>query len=349
MTRTSPPPDSDERPPAADRRPGLVDCAVYVDGHRLPGTPTPGEAKDLAEREGGFAWVGLFEPDLAELSRIAEVFDLPELGVHNAVRAHQRPKLERFREGLFLVLKTVKHVAHTSAASASEIVETGEIMVFLGAGHIVTVRHRDQSRLGALRAELEAAPDRLALGPAAVLHALVDHVVDDYLAVTEAFEHDIDEVEGLVFAPRSTISPEQMHLMKRELIELRRSIAPLATPLRVLADNRALVPESISSYYRDVADHLETVAERIAGFDEILTTLLNATLAKVTLQQNNDMRRITAWAAIIAVPTLVVGVYGMNFDHMPELHWRYGYPVVLALTFAVCLVLYRSFKRNQWL
>ena len=330
-------------------RSGIVDCAVYVEGKRLPGAMTPRQARERSVAEGGFVWIGLFEPTEEQLGEIAKEFGLHELAVEDAVQAYQRPKMDRYADTLFLVVKTVTHIAHEGPATANEIVETGEIMAFLGADFIVTVRHRDHSHLGELRAELEANPDRLAMGPAAVLHAVTDHVVDGYLAATEAFEHDIDDIEALVFAKRSPIGPEQMHLMKREVVELRRSVQPLGTPLRVLAAGNRLVPAEVASYFRDVADHLEQVTERVIGFDEILTTLLNATLAKVTIQQNSDMRRITAWAAIIAVPTMVFGVYGMNFDHMPELHWRYGYPFIVSLTLLACLILYRAFKRNQWL
>ncbi|MDQ3404343.1 MAG: magnesium and cobalt transport protein CorA, partial [Actinomycetota bacterium] len=281
---------------------------------------------------------------------LAETFGLHELAVADAVSAYRQPKLERYGDVLFTVFKTVRHVTHDSPTTASEIVETGEIMTFLGADFIVTIRHRDHSSLRDLRTGLESTPDRLALGPAAVLHAIADHVVDEYLEVTEAFERDIDEVESLVFAPRSPIGAEQMYLMKREIVELRRAVTPLANPLRQLAKGGTqLIPADVRSYFRDVDDHLTTVSERITGYDEILTTLLNATLAKVSLQQNNDMRKITAWAAIIAVPTMVFGVYGMNFDVMPELRWKYSYPAVILIILVACVVLYWMFKRNRWL
>ncbi|WP_436491813.1 magnesium and cobalt transport protein CorA [Actinokineospora sp. HUAS TT18] len=329
----------------------VVDCAIYVDGKRLPGRHEPAAAITQVRETGeGFVWIGLFEPSNRQLGAMAEAYGLHELAIEDAVMAQQRPKVERYGDTLFTVLKTVRHVTHESPTTTNEIVETGEIMVFLGPDFILTVRHRDHSGLGDLREELEAAPERLAAGPAAVLHAIADHIVDDYLAATEAFERDIDEVETLVFAPRSPIGAEQMYLMKREIVELRRAVAPLTQPLRVLArTDTALVPTEIRSYFRDVDDHLMTVIERIAGFDEILTTLLNATLAKITLQQNNDMRMITAWAAILAIPTMIAGVYGMNFEYMPELKWKFGYPMVAILVFGACLILYRTFKRNGWL
>jgi magnesium transporter len=329
----------------------VVDCAVYVDGKRLPGQLTPADAINGVRTRGeGFVWIGLFEPNARQLAELADDYGLHELAIEDAVTGEQRPKVERYGDMLFVSLKTVRHVTHDSPTTASEIVETGEIMVFLGKDFILTVRHHDHSGLSDLREELEAAPERLSAGPAAVLHAIADHIVDDYLAVTDAFEADIDEVEALVFAPRSPIGAEQMYLMKREVIELRRAVAPLAHPLRALAGmNASLVPQEIRSYFRDVDDHLTTVTERIASFDEILTTLLNATLAKITLQQNNDMRKITSWAAIVAIPTMVAGVYGMNFDYMPELRWKFGYPMVIVVVLIACLILYRTLKRNGWL
>nr|CEL13205.1 Magnesium and cobalt transport protein CorA [Kibdelosporangium sp. MJ126-NF4]CTQ98895.1 Magnesium and cobalt transport protein CorA [Kibdelosporangium sp. MJ126-NF4] len=214
----------------------------------------------------------------------------------------------------------------------------------------MTVRHGDHSGLRGLRRDLEAMPERLSLGPSAVLHAIADHVVDDYLDVSDLFERDIDETEAAVFAPGSPISAEQMYLMKREVLELRRAIAPLSLPLRRLVDgDTGLVPAEVRSYFRDVDDHLTIVAERVTRADELLNSLMDATLAKISLQQNNDMRKITAWAAVIAVPTMAAGVYGMNFDLMPELRWTYGYPTALAVILLACLVVYRALKRNRWL
>ncbi|KOX13289.1 magnesium transporter [Saccharothrix sp. NRRL B-16348] len=347
--------------PAADGAPGAVSdvrrdavvaCAVYVDGVRLPGDWTPADAvAEVRARGVGFVWVGLFQPDEDRIRDVADAFGLHELAVEDAVHAHQRPKLDRYDDNLFMVLKTLRFVEHESPTTANEIVESGEIMVFVGHDYVVTVRHGHHSELGDVRRQLEAAPHLLAAGPAMVLHEIADRVVDGYREVIEAFEGDVDLVETAVFAPRSEIGVEQMYLVKREIMELRRAVMPLAGPLRKLSEGACgpLVPDVVRSYFRNVDDHLTAAAERVVAFDEMLTTLVNATLAKVSLQQNNDMRKMSAWVAIIAVPTMVAGVYGMNFDHMPELRWQYGYPLVLSATLAVCVTLYRLFKRNRWL
>jgi magnesium transporter len=329
----------------------VVDCAVYVDGKRLPGRYShAGAIEEVRKRGDGFVWIGLHEPDEEQIQGVADTFGLHELAVEDAVQAHQRPKLERYDDVLFMVLKTVRYVEHESPTTANEIVETGELMVFLGRDFVVTVRHGNHSGLAHLRAELDDDPERLQLGPSAVLHAIADHVVDHYLDVTTSIEEDIDEMETQVFAPRSLVSAEQIYLMKREVLELRRAVMPLNTPLQRLAEGYTrLIPDEVRSYFRDVDDHLNTVSERVVSFDELLTTLVDATLAKITLQQNTDMRKITAWAAIIAVPTALAGIYGMNFDYMPELHWRFGYPMVVGVIVGLCALLYRIFRKNGWL
>jgi magnesium transporter len=326
----------------------VVDCAVYVDGRRLPGRWSHSEAIEEVRRRGaGFAWIGLYEPDLEHMQKVADIYGLHPLAVEDAVCAHQRPKLERYDNTLFMVLKTVHYLAHESPTTANEIVETGEIMAFLGKDFIVTVRHGDHSGLRGLRRDLEATPDRLKLGPAAVLHGITDRVVDSYLAVTEAFGRDIDQVESVVFEPNSEIGAEQIYLMKREILELRHAVAPLLLPLRRLAEAEFL--SEVRPYFQDVDDHLIQVSDRVAGFDEMLTSLVDATLAKITLQQSTDMRRLSAWVAIMAVPTMVFGLYGMNFDWMPLKDWAFGYPAMMLAVLGVCVILHRVFRRNQWL
>ena len=326
----------------------VVDCAVYVDGVRVPGRFTHERAlAEVRRRDEGFVWIGLHEPAEEQITGIADVFGLHELAVEDAVHAHQRPKLERYDDTLFMVLKTVRYCG---AEDAQEVVETGEVMVFLGRDFVITVRHGNHSGLARLRRELDEDPERLQLGPSAVVHAITDHVVDHYLDVTGRIETDIDEMEAQVFAPRSPVSAEQIYLMKREVLELRRAVTPLATPLRRLSEGYiTLVPEDVRSYFRDVEDHLTTVSEHIASFDELLSTLIDAALAKITLQQNTDMRKITAWAAIISIPTMIAGIYGMNFEDMPELHWRFGYPYAIGLMVAITIALYMYFRRRDWL
>ena len=329
----------------------VVDCAVYVDGLRLEGRWNHRDAiAEVRRREEGFVWVGLHEPDAEQIDDIAEVFGLHPLAVDDAVHAHQRPKIERYDDMLFSVFKTMRYVAHASPTTANEIVESGELMCFVGRDFVVTVRHGQHSGLRRVRRMLEEDPEHLALGPAVVLHAVADHIVDAYLDVSAAVEGDIDTIEAEVFAPYSELGADQIYLMKREVLELRRAVQPLAAPLRRLTEGYSpLVPTDVRSYFRDVDDHLATVAERVAQFDELLTTLVDAVLAKITLRQNNDMRKITAYAALLAVPTMFAGIYGMNFDYMPELHWTFGYPLVIVVILVICAGLFRTFRRNHWL
>jgi len=329
----------------------VVDCAVYVDGHRLPGRWTHPDALAEVRRRGrGFVWIGLKDPNEQQINGIAETFGLHELAAEDAVHGHQRPKLELYGDTLFMVLKTVCYVNHEAPTTTMEIVNTGELMAFLGPEFVVTVRRGQHSGLASLRRDLEGNPERLAMGPDAVLHAIADYVVDSYLDVTDRVEDDIDAMEEQVFSTRSSVSAEQIYMMKHEITELRRAVIPLGTPLRRLSEGYTpLVNDEVRLYFRDVEDHLTTVAERINNYDELLTSLVNAALAKITLQQNTDMRKITAWVAIIAVPTMIAGIYGMNFDYMPELHWRLGYPLVIVLILAACVSLYRVFRRNKWL
>ncbi|WP_405879058.1 magnesium/cobalt transporter CorA [Streptomyces sp. NBC_01136] len=330
----------------------VVNCVAYQDGARVPGGRDLVETVErIRKSDEGFVWLGLHEPTGREFAGIADLFDLHPLAVEDAVEAHQRPKLERYGETLFAVFKTVCYVEHKELTTTSEVVNTGEIMAFVGPDFVITVRHGRHGSLGPLREELEADPGQLAKGPAAVLHAIADHVVDDYMNVTDSVQEDIDKVEADVFAENGARADAgRIYQLKRELLELRRAVVPLARPVQELATRpvRVVAPE-IQAYFRDVSDHLLRVTEQIAAFDELLNSILQAHLAQVTVAQNEDMRKITAWAAVIAVPTMVCGVYGMNFDNMPELHWRFGYPIVIAVITVACLVLYRGFRRNGWL
>lgn len=331
----------------------VIDWAAYIDGHRA----TTGAVADAVRliRDGrltpdgdsaGFVWVGLHEPSATELSELAEVFGLHPLAVEDAIHAHQRPKLERYDDVHFVVMKTVGYVA--SGPGGAEVVETGEIMIFCGPDFVVTVRHGAHGELGSVRRDLEEDPARLALGPAAVLHAVADRVVDGYVGVAQAVMEDIDEVEEAVFSPERTDESRRIYRLKREVIQLKRAVGPLAGPLRNLSSRR-FVPSEIKEYLRDVEDHLTRVREQVESYDELLNPILQAHMTQVTVADNKDMRKISAWGAIFMVPTAIAGIYGMNFDFMPETGWRYGYPMILAVIATACFSLYRGFRRNGWL
>ncbi len=337
---------SPTRPAGLD---AVVDCAVYVDGRRQ--APVEPEAALRAARDaGGFVWLGLYEPSEDELGALAEHYDLHPLAVEDAVFAHQRPKLERYDDALFMVFKTATYVEHEQLTATSEVVDTGEVMVFVGPHYVITVRHGDHGELSDLRHRLEEQRELLCLGPAAVLYAVADLVVDSFVDVAGAVEDDVDELEASVFSPERTDDIGRLYQLKRELMSLRRAVSPLEPPLQKLAEREIdVVPESMRSYFRDVFDHAIRVRDQVTGLDELLTSFLQASLARTSMADNEDMRKISAWAGIIAVPTAIAGIYGMNFRHMPELDTRYGYPIVLLVILSACLLLYRGFKRNGWL
>ncbi|MFB7513658.1 magnesium/cobalt transporter CorA [Streptomyces sp. NPDC056144] len=330
----------------------VVNCVVYVDGVRRSGRGSAEEALRRVRKAGdGFVWIGLHEPDEKEFTGLAELFGLHPLAVEDAVNAHQRPKVEQYDGVLFAVFKTVRYVEHEELTATSEVVDTGELMAFVGPDFVITIRHGGHGSLGPLREALEEHPEQLAKGPSAVLHAMADHVVDDYLAVADAVQSDLDAIESAVFSEQADRRDAgRIYQLKRELLELKRAVAPLGRPLQVLATQpMPLVDPDIRAYFRDVADHLARVVEQVSSFDALLDSILQAHLAQVTVAQNEDMRKITAWAAIVAVPTMVCGVYGMNFEHMPELRWTYGYPLVLGVMAVACAVIHRGFRRNGWL
>ena len=338
------------RNPTRDEGMGaVVDCAVYVDGHRQAPVE-PDEALRVAEASGGYVWLGLHEPTEEEFGALAQRYDLHPLAVEDAVFAHQRPKLERYDDALFMVLKTATYVEHEELTATSEVVDTGEVMVFVGAHYVITVRHGHHSELRDLRHRLEEQRDLLCLGPAAVLYAVADLVVDTFVDVAAAVEDDVDELEASVFSPSRTDDIGRLYQLKRELMSLRRAVSPLEVPLQKLAEREIdVVPDAIRSYFRDVLDHAIRVRDQVAAQDELLTSILQASLARTQMADNEDMRKISAWAGIIAVPTAIAGIYGMNFEFMPELEWRYGYFLVLAVIALACFLLHRGFKRNGWL
>jgi magnesium transporter len=323
----------------------IVDCALYHHGAREVVEGDLGDALAAARMRGhSFIWIGLHDPSQQELDKVAKEFSLHPLAVEDAVKAHQRPKVEDFQESLFVVLKTVRY------DEATQQVELGDVMLFVGDSFVVTVRHGQARALKDIRRRLEREPELLDCGPPAVLYAVADAVVDDYSAIAVAVEEDIEEVEARVFAPERSNDAHRIYNLKREVIEFRRAVRPLVAPMSRLAEGQVpRVADPLRPFFRDVADHAVRVADQVDGFDDLLGSVLSANLAQVGVQQNSDMRRISAWVAIAAVPTAVAGVYGMNFEHMPELEWRYGYPLVLAVIAALCVGLYRAFKRSGWL
>jgi magnesium transporter len=322
----------------------IVDCAVYVRGRRLDRpTELTGLRAEAAEA-GGFAWVGLVDPTTQEFDSVRREFDLHELAVEDAVSAHQRPKLEVYGDTLFMVVKTVRY------HGGEDLVQIGEVMVFVGPDFLITVRHGEAGGLGNVREQLELQPELLALGPAAALHAVVDRIVDAYEPVAVSVREAIDEVEADVFSPRGPNPVERIYRLRREVIEFGRATGPLRPALRELTmPGIPNIDPQLIPYFRDVADHAAHIGDQVEGFGTLLAGALQATLTQVSVRQNEDMRRISAWVAIIAVPTAVAGIYGMNFEYMPELEWHYGYPGVLLLILAACTGLYVRFRRSGWL
>ena len=325
----------------------IVDSAVYRQGKRIVDDLPPselGRVRKLATEPGDFVWVGLHDPNEQELATVEEEFGLHPLAVEDAFTAHQRPKLERYEHTLFLTLKALWYV------DESDAVETGEINMFVGDDFVITVRHGTGSELHSARRDLEAKTTVLTHGPSAVVYAVCDRVVDGYLTVMDALEEDVDEVETSVFSAQRTSDSARIYTLKREIAEARRAVLPLREPMRRFATGAVPgIDEKSAPFFRDVLDHLNRVAETVDGLDQLLSTAFDAHLAQISVQQNEDMRKISAGAAIVVVPTLIAGVYGMNFEHMPELSWTYGYPFAIALMAGLCLILWVWFKRSGWL
>jgi magnesium transporter len=322
----------------------IVDCAVYEEGRRRDGAPPVHEAMEACRRPGAFTWIGLYEPTEGEFESIRTEFELHELAVEDAIHAHQRPKLEVYGETVFIVLKTARYV------DPEEVVRLGEILIFLGEDFIITVRHGEASELKDVRHRLEEDPDLLAHGPGAVLHAIVDKVVDDYGPALEGLGEDIDQIENQVFSNDRENPAERIYKLKREVLEFSHAAGPLVEPVDRLAKGHyEVIHPEVRTYFRDVNDHLLRAHEQLENYRDLLTAVLSANLAQVTVRQNEDVRRITAIVAILAVPTALAGIYGMNFEHMPELEWSFGYPLVIGVMAVVCLILYRYFKKVGWL
>ncbi|MFJ2256961.1 magnesium and cobalt transport protein CorA [Streptomyces sp. NPDC087844] len=353
------------RPTAADAKtdavePGsVVQAALYRDGVRVA---TPASLADtfreLREQPDGMAWIGLARPTEDEILSLAAEFDLHPLAVEDAMEAHQRPKLERYGDTLFVVLRAARYL------DASEEVDFGELHVFLGPDFLITVRHGAAPDLSAVRRRMEETPELLSLGPEAVLYAILDAVVDGYAPVVSGVQNDIDEIETEVFGGDPWVS-RRIYELSREMVEFQRATRPLVGMLHGLMAGFAKygTDDELQRYLRDVADHVTHTSERVDGFRQALTDILTVNATLVTQQQNAEMRalaeagfeqneeikKISSWAAILFAPTLVGTIYGMNFTHMPELGWTFGYPFAVALMAVVCTSLYVIFKRRDWL
>ncbi|MFI1964690.1 magnesium and cobalt transport protein CorA [Streptomyces pathocidini] len=326
----------------------IVDCAIYRDGRRTEGPADFSDALGEARAAGdSFLWIGLHEPTEAEFAHVTSEFGLHPLAVEDALKAHQRPKLEVYDDSLFLVLKPVVY------DEAAATVTAGELMVFVGDSFVVTVRHGEGAPLAAVRRRLEEDPQVLRHGPTAVMYAVSDAVVDHYISVGAELQNDLEALEADVFAPDggdTKGTAARIYSFKRQVLEFRRATGPLADPmLRLAGAGVPFVHESTRPFFRDVSDHLTRANEYVEGLDRLLSDILNAHLAQMGVRQNNDMRKISAWAAMAAVPTMVAGIYGMNFEHMPELGTVWGYPAAVAVMAGAVLALHRLFKRRGWL
>ena len=321
----------------------IVDNAIYVDGHRTAEPGTLSETYEAVRERRGVAWIGLYRPTEEEFSSVAGEFGLHELAVEDATEAHQRPKLERYGETLFVVLKPARYL------DEEERVEFGEVHVFVGEDFVVTVRHGEAPDLGGVRQRLEADPELLRRGPETILHAIMDRVVDDYAPVVDGLGNDIQEIEAEVFGGSPNVS-RRIYELSREVIEFQRATEPLDGMLGDLIREETIeVDPEVRRYLRDVRDHVLQVTERLAGFRELLQNILSVNLTLASLAQNEEVKKISAWAAILFAPTLIGTVYGMNFRYMPELNWFFGYPFALLLMVLVSLTLYLVFKRRGWL
>jgi len=322
----------------------IVDCAIYENGVRRDGKVELEHAYDVRHQPGRFVWIGLYEPTEQEFETLRREFDLHPLAVEDAIHAHQRPKLEVYDEMVFMVLKTARYV------DPKEVIQLGEVLVFLGEDFVITVRHGEASSLAPVREALDADPERLKHGPSSALHAILDHVVDDYQPAIEGLDTDIDEVEEQLFSGERVNPAERIYKLQREVLSFRKATAPLVEPVDKLARGHYMqIHPEVRDYFRDVNDHLIRVRDQLDAMRDLLSSSLQANLAQVGVRQNDDVRKISAWVAIAAVPTAIAGIYGMNFRHMPELRWELGYPAVIAFMTLFCGFLYYRFKRAGWL
>jgi magnesium transporter len=329
----------------------IIDNAVYVNGHRIAEPSSLEQTFETLAQHGGMAWIGLYRPTQDEMAAVAREFGLHGLAVEDAISAHQRPKLERYADVLFTVLRPARYLDDT------ETVEFGELHIFTGKDFVVTIRHAETAGVAQVRRRLEARPDLLKHGPEAVLYALMDQVVDDYVPVVLGLENDIDEIEDQLFSADPAVS-RRIYELAREVIQFQRAIHPLPDMMQLLKHgfDKYDVDTELQHHLRDVEDHVEGLISRADSFRDILQNALtlDGTLTanrqnEASAEQNEQVKKISSWAAIFFAPSFVAGVYGMNFDHMPELHWTLGYPLAIAMMAATAALMYTIFKRKGWL
>lgn len=322
----------------------IVDQAVYRDGRRMPCGDLSDELEQLRAAGHGFIWIGLKDPTDAEFALVNEELKLHPLAVEDAVKGNQRPKLDVYDDAIFVSLKTLRYIEATSD------VETGDVMIFVGDRFVVTVRRGEANPLSGVRARLENAPHHLAHGPIAVMYSVMDSIVDNYTLIDVELGDDLDLIEQQVFLGARGVDASEIYRLKREVLEVKRATTPLEMPLRRLqSEDISIIDEQTRPFFGDITDHVMRVIDHVESYDRLLTDVLHAHLAQISVQQNNDMRRISAWVAMAAVPTMVAGIYGMNFDYMPELTYRPAYFIVLGFLAVVELGLFRAFRRSGWL
>ena len=324
--------------------PGIVNSAAYANGRRIGEVHFP-DIREWLQQPDVFIWIGLYEPDEGLLKQLQQEFGLHDLAIEDAHRAHQRPKIERYGDCLFVVMRTVQ------LEDEAHHVRFGETHVFVGARYLISVRHGPSQSYAEVRARVEASPFLLQQGPGFALYALMDFIVDQYFPVVYALEEDLEALEEKLFGETySRDTTAHIYYLQRELLQVKRAISPVVEMCNQLTRfDHAIVAETTRVYFRDVYDHALRMTEMVDTLRELLTTTLEANFSLISINQNEVMKRLAAWAAIIAVPTMVAGIYGMNFQFMPELNWPFGYPLVVFSTWLLCVIVYRAFKRAGWL
>lgn len=321
----------------------IVNSAAYSEGRRVANIDVEDISNVLQETD-KFVWIGLHEPDEELLLKVQQEFNLHDLAIEDAHNAHQRPKMESYGDTLFIVLRTAQ-------MNRQQHIDFGETHFFLGKNFIVTIRHGSSIAYKEVRSRCESTPHLLGKGPGFALYAVMDSIVDQYFPVIEALEQELVQVEDKIFGERpSRETTERIYQLKRELLEVKRAVSPLTDICsRLMRFDLKLIPDDIRPYFRDVYDHTLRINEMLDNTRELVTAALEANFSLTSISQSEVSKKFAGWAAIIGVPTMVAGIYGMNFKAMPELNWTYAYPVVLTITFGICIGLYYFFKKSGWL